>query len=283
MRRSGKRKGRLCRSINFLALGYGGAFVKGKTGEQQPIFVNKKAENTYYSTKNNAFLCFLVNEFMNIYHGSKQVVDHPTLGGSNPHNDYGPSFYMTTDLNQAKSWACKNGTAGVVNQYRIDERRWGFLKILDLTRKDSFNVLNWIAILMHFRKLETSFERRNKPALEWLSKYFIDVREYDVVIGFRADDSYFRFPSSFVSGELSLDDLEEIFLLGDLGKQYAFMSQKALNALHFDRVIPYEEEYVGRYYSIVSKATAKFNEVLNWPRSPDKTYVLDLMRKDHVR
>ena len=49
------------------------------------------------------FLCFLVNEFMNIYHGSKQVVDHPTLGGSNPHNDYGPSFYMTTDLNQAKS------------------------------------------------------------------------------------------------------------------------------------------------------------------------------------
>ena len=136
---------------------------------------------------------------------------------------------------------------------------------------------------MHFKKLEISFERRNKPALEWLSKYFIDVREYDVVIGFRADDSYFRFPSSFVSGELSLDDLEEIFLLGDLGKQYAFMSQKALNALHFDRVIPCEEEYVGRYYSIVSKATAKFNEVFNWPRSPDKTYVLDLMRKDHVR
>ena len=228
-------------------------------------------------------MCFLVNEFMNIYHGSKQVVEHPTLGGSNPHNDYGPSFYMTTDLNQTKSWACKNGTAGVVNQYRIDERRWDFLKILDLTRKDSFNVLNWIAILMHFRKLEISFERRNKPALEWLSKYFIDVREYDVVIGFRADDSYFRFPSSFVSGELSLDDLEEIFLLGDLGKQYAFMSQKALNALHFDRVIPCEEEYVGRYYSIVSKATAKFNEVFNWPRSPDKTYVLDLMRKDHVR
>ena len=171
----------------------------------------------------------------------------------------------------------------MVNQYRIDERRWDFLKILDLTRKNSFNVLNWIAILMHFRKLEISFERRNKPALEWLSKYFIDVREYDVVIGFRADDSYFRFPSSFVSGELSLDDLEEIFLLGDLGKQYAFMSQKALNALRFDRVIPYEEEYVGRYYSIVSKATAKFNEVFNWPRSPDKTYVLDLMRKDHVR
>ena len=163
---------------------------------------------------------------MNIYHGSKQVVDHPTLGGSNPHNDYGPSFYMTTDLNQAKSWACKNGTAGVVNQYRIDERRWDFLKILDLTRKDSFNVLNWIAILMHFRKLKISFERRNKPALEWLSQYIIDVREYDVVIGFHADDSYFRFPSSFVSGELSLDDLEEIFLLGDLGKQYAFMSKK---------------------------------------------------------
>ncbi len=58
MRRSGKRKGRLYRSINFLAFGYGSAFVKGKTGEQQPIFVNKKPENTYYSTKNNAFFVF---------------------------------------------------------------------------------------------------------------------------------------------------------------------------------------------------------------------------------
>ena len=58
MRRSGKRKGRLFRSINFLAFGYGSALVKGKTGEQHPIFVNKNLENKYYSTKNNAFFVF---------------------------------------------------------------------------------------------------------------------------------------------------------------------------------------------------------------------------------
>ena len=40
---------------------------------------------------------------MIIYHGSKIKIEKPKSHGSNPTNDYGPSFYMTLDLDAAKS------------------------------------------------------------------------------------------------------------------------------------------------------------------------------------
>ena len=218
---------------------------------------------------------------MIIYHGSKTMIVNPIKGGSDPNNDYGPSFYLTLDLDSAKSWACKNNTIGVVNKYVVDNKKYEELKVLDLTNKTKFSILNWLAILMHFRKLDSSFIKKNQPAIEWLKKFFINVNEYDVVIGYRADDSYFRFPSSFISNELAFDDLEEIFMLGDLGVQYAFMSQRAIDLLKFEKIIPCDESFLGHYYSIVTKATTTFDEILNRPRNPNKTYIFDLMRDDH--
>ena len=209
------------------------------------------------------------------------MIVNPIKGGSDPNNDYGPSFYLTLDLDSAKSWACKNNTIGVVNKYVVDNKKYEDLKVLDLTNKTKFSILNWLAILMHFRKLDSSFIKKNQLAIEWLKKFFINVNEYDVVIGYRADDSYFRFPSSFISNELAFDDLEEIFMLGDLGVQYAFMSQRAIDLLKFEKIIPCDESSLNHYYSIVTKATTTFDEILNRPRNPNKTYIFDLMRNDH--
>ena len=209
------------------------------------------------------------------------MIEHPIKGGSDPFNDYGPSFYLTTELDNAKSWACKNNSIGVVNQYSVDNKKYHELKVLDLTNKDMYTVLNWLAILMHFRKIDSSVIRRNKPALDWLEKYYIDVNDYDVIKGFRADDSYFRFPLAFISGELSYDDLEEIFKLGNLGIQYAFMSQAAIDLLTFQKIIECDESFVGHYYSVVTKATAQFDEILERPRDPQKTYIFDLIRNEN--
>ena len=181
---------------------------------------------------------------MKIYHGSKEVIKSPKVKGSNATNDYGPSFYMTIDLEAAKSWASKNNVIGIVNQYVIDNRVFKNFKVLDLTNKDQYSVLNWITILMHFRTLDSSFIRNNRLTLEWLQKYYINVDDYDVIIGFRADDSYFRFPSRFVSNDLAFDDLEDIFLSGNLGVQYAFMSERAIKALKYEQVIECEEKYI---------------------------------------
>ena len=138
-----------------------------------------------------------------------------------------------------------------------------------------------MAILMHFRQLDTSFIKNNELTLNWLKKYYIDVNEYDVIIGFRADDSYFRFPLRFISNDLAFEDLEDVFLSGELGVQYAFMSQRAIKMLKFQNAIECDSNYLGHYYSIVSKASKEFDELLNRPRDPNKKYILDLMREEN--
>ena len=218
---------------------------------------------------------------MIFYHGSKQIIKEPIVNGSNKTNDYGPSFYLTIDLKSTKSWACRNDIVGVVNQYYVRKPTFENFKILDLTNKSKFSVLNWLAILMHFRTLDSSFVKNNELVLKWLEKYYIDVNEYDIVIGFRADDSYFRFPIRFISNDLAFEDLEEVFLSGNLGVQYAFMSQKAIQSLKFEKAIECDYSFLGHYYSIINEASEKFDEVLNAPRDPHKTYILDLMRKEY--
>lgn len=220
---------------------------------------------------------------MIFYHGSKLILKEPIVCGSNQRNDYGPSFYLTNDLDSAKSWACRNDTAGFVNKYYIRNNEYNSLRILDLTDKSKYSVLNWIAILMHFRELDSSFKKNNQLVLQWLEKYYVDVNQYDVVVGFRADDAYFKFPTRFLTSDLAFEDLEDVFLSGHLGIQYAFMSKRAVSLLKFKGVIECSDSFLGHYYSVITKASQEFDELLNRPRDPQKTYILDLMREDHEK
>lgn len=218
---------------------------------------------------------------MIIYHGSKKKIEKPIVSGSNPHNDYGPAFYLTLDLDSAKSWACKNNELGIVNKYSIRDNVFNNFKVLDLTNREKYSVLNWIAILIHFRILSPTFKIKNKPALDWLEKYFVDVEQYDVIIGYRADDVYFRFPSRFITNDLSLEDLEDVFLSGDLGVQYVFVSERAIKSLSFEEKIDCDSSFINHYYNIVKEASKRFDDLLNKTSDPNKTYLFDLMRKDN--
>ena len=121
----------------------------------------------------------------------------------------------------------------------------------------------------------------NEIVLKWLEKYYIDVDKYDVIIGYRADDSYFRFPIRFISNDLAFEDLEEVFMLGHLGIQYAFMSERAIKSLKFEKIIECSQSFVGHYYQQVNQASKEFDAMINRPRDPRKTYVLDLIRSDN--
>ena len=214
---------------------------------------------------------------MKIYHGSKYIIDKPIVKGSNPTNDYGPCFYMTRDYQNACIWACRKNTIGFVNEYKVDLEN---LKILDLTDKSKYSVLNWIAILVHFREFEHAFERLNCGRInQIIEKYYIDVNDFDVVIGYRADDAYFRFPKEFIEGNISIEDLEEVFNLGSLGVQYAFISEKAIKRLHFVKAIQTSKEYVGLYYSQVLEATKLFDEIVYKSISSNKgTRIGDILK-----
>ena len=211
---------------------------------------------------------------MKLYHGSKIIIDNPIAKGSKPDNDYGPAFYLTMDLESAHEWACRNNSVGYVNEYKFNIKG---LKVLDLTNKEKYSVLNWLAILLHFRTLDKPFIRAFSTRLKYIEdNYYIDVSDYDVVIGFRADDAYFRFPLDFIRGNLTIEQLEYAYKLGKLGVQYVLISEKSISKLHYVKSFMSNETYIDRYFEAVKKATDDFD---NMSKDEDGIRIIDLMRK----
>ena len=211
---------------------------------------------------------------MKLYHGSKLRINDPINHGSKEYNDYGPAFYLTRDLESAKQWSCRNNSIGYVNSYNLNDNN---LKVLDLTDKNHYSVLNWLAILLRNRELPSSFVRQFSNRIQFIEKnYYIDVNDYDVVIGYRADDAYFRFPIDFVIGNITLEQLEDSFMLGEMGIQVVIMSQKGIDQLTFVDAVLSEERYIGKYFENVNQATKKYDDL---PRDIQGTYITDLMKK----
>lgn len=73
-----------------------------------------------------------------------------------------------------------------------------------------------------------------KRGSEWLTEhYLLDINQYDAIIGYRADDSYFSFARAFVSNEISLQQLSYAMKLGELGEQFVLKSEKAFSLIQF--------------------------------------------------
>lgn len=210
-----------------------------------------------------------------IYHGSEFIIEKPSYGKGNVHNDYGLGFYCCSNKELAKEWAAKRTGFGYLNKYSIRDDR---LRILDLTKPPFDNVLYWVALLMHNRELSSDLKDNFPRELKYLEeKHLINVLDFDVVIGYRADDSYFRFPESFVRSEITLESLNKIFQAGDLGKQYVLISERAFNLLHF---LDYEEAFEQSkddYYKRKSSADKVFADLLKEDRYSNGTRLRDLI------
>ncbi|MDY4592435.1 MAG: DUF3990 domain-containing protein [Eubacteriales bacterium] len=164
-----------------------------------------------------------------LYHGSSEIREHPELGKGKSYNDYGKGFYCTEHIELAKEWACSEGVDGYANRYEIETSG---LSILNLSSPE-YTILNWLALLMLHRKgrLSTSLAERGR---EYLIENFLPAFEdYDAIVGYRADDSYFSFARSFVLNEISLKQLGYAMRLGKLGEQFVLKSKKAFDAIKF--------------------------------------------------
>lgn len=164
-----------------------------------------------------------------LYHGSPEIIEKPIYGKGKAYNDYGKGFYCTENLELAKEWACTEGVDGYANQYEIETDN---LRILNLSA-DEYTILHWLALLMTYRKLRLSTPVMKRGA-EWLKEHFlVDIDDYDAIIGYRADDSYFSFARAFVNNEISLGQLSYAMRLGKLGEQFVLKSPKAFESTKF--------------------------------------------------
>lgn len=215
---------------------------------------------------------------MVVYHGSKKRIVKPLYGQGKPYNDYGRGFYCTQDIEMAKEWGCSESQDGYANIYEIDMEG---LKVLNLSEK-KFTVLHWIAVLLKNR----SFRLTNpiaKDAKEYLIKYFyVDTAAYDVIVGYRADDSYFSFAEDFLNNAISVEKLAAAMRLGNLGEQVVFMSPKAFGRLQFvDAQIAQRSKY---YAMKIQRDQQARSEYLNSGRKPsygaNELYMLDILRQE---
>ena len=169
-----------------------------------------------------------------LYHGSPDIIEKPAFGKGKAYNDYGRGFYCTEHVELAKEWACTEGTDGYANKYELDTAG---LSILNLS-SDDYTILNWLAILMLHRKGRLSAPIA-KQGREYLIQNFLpDFQNFDAIIGYRADDSYFSFARAFVTNTISLKQLGSAMRLGKLGEQFVLKSPKAFEVIRFMRITP---------------------------------------------
>ena len=218
-----------------------------------------------------------MTEVIDIYHGSVNKIEQPVFGEGKTYNDYGRGFYCTEHPELAKEWACSADSDGYANHYRLDMEG---LSVLNLNTPQ-YNILNWLAILLENRKFNVAEGLPQRAKAYILENFKVDYKKYDIIIGYRANDSYFSYAGDFVNGTLSLSDLSEAMRLGKLGEQVVLKSKRAFEALTFvDAIKAPRKEYFAKYRQRDDEARGKYRQIASKPMAEDETYVIDIIRNN---
>ncbi len=213
-----------------------------------------------------------------LYHGSESIINKPIKALGKITNDYGQGFYCTEDVEMAKEWVCKNNKDGFVNEYELDIRDLKILNLLD----DKYSVLHWISLLLNNRIFNIQEEISVFSKKYLLKNYLIDTSQYDIIIGYRADDSYFSYAYSFISNSLSIRQLEKAMKLGKLGTQVVLVSEKAFNNIKFVKYQKVDKNiYYENYIARDLKARTDYKEEVKMNKLVlDDIYMVDIIRKE---
>ena len=166
---------------------------------------------------------------MTVFHGSEFKIEKPYVGGGKATNDYGSGFYCTESEDLACEWAVTQRHDGYANRYALDMRG---LKVLDLNG-DGYCVLHWLAVLLRHRSFDVRYGVATLARPYLMENFAVDISKYDVIRGYRADDSYFSFAQDFLSGTISYPQLTVAMRLGKLGEQIVLKSEEAFARIRF--------------------------------------------------
>ena len=80
------------------------------------------------------------------------------------------------------------------------------MTILDLNAP-GYTMLHWLTILLENREFDTSAPLAAEAKEYLMNTFHLDYKSADIIIGYRADDSYFSFASDFINGAISYRQL----------------------------------------------------------------------------
>ena len=214
-----------------------------------------------------------MDRIITIFHGSEQIVETPEFGLGRRNNDFGLGFYCTESEDLAKEWAVSSLRNGFANRYTLDTE---YLNILNLNSPD-YTILNWIAVLVEHRlfSIKTPVARRAKRYL--IDNFGVNVNAYDLITGYRADDSYFDYAESFLNNGISVEQLARAMRLGKLGEQIVLKSKFAFDRIRYEGFDIAEKE---KYYILRKSRDDEANQLYldMLEEDDDGLYIQDIMR-----
>lgn len=212
-----------------------------------------------------------------LYHGSEQIIEQPIFGHGKSYNDYGLGFYCTESSDMAKEWGVGHDRDGYVNGYELELEG---LSLLDLNASQ-YCILHWLTILLQNREFDipSALAREGK---EYLTECFgLPYWAYDIIVGYRADDSYFSFAQDFLNGTISFRQLNQAMHLGKLGQQVVLKSETAFDRIRFTG---YEkalsEEWYAKKMLRDQKARREYFDIGNNRRERGDIYITQILDEE---
>lgn len=215
-----------------------------------------------------------------LYHGSANIIKNPVFGMGNCHNDYGLGFYCSDEIELAKEWACTENESGYVNYYPLDLSNLNIMRLSG----GGYNILNWLALLLDNRTFRVSNPVAAEGRAYLLDKFLPDIKSYDCIVGYRADDSYFSFASGFLNNTISLEQLEFAMYLGKLGEQTVMKSKKSFDKLRFVRCEAADKDiYFPKRKERDANARLSYQNERAKQRAADAVYLVDILREGGLK
>lgn len=150
---------------------------------------------------------------MTLYHGGSEPIPVPDLAHSRRPVDFGPGFYVTPIIDQARRWSEKRkrrtGVA-VVSSYAFDESLAGDLKVLVF---DSYSE-EWLDFIVACRSQK-------------------DESSWDIVSGGVANDKVFDTLEAFFDGFANKEQTIDKLRMEVPNMQMCFRTEASLRTLKF--------------------------------------------------
>ncbi len=150
---------------------------------------------------------------MTLYHGGSEPIPVPDLAHSRRAVDFGPGFYVTPIIEQARRWSEKRkrrtGVA-VVSSYEFDESLAGDLKVLVF---DSYSE-EWLDFIVACRSQK-------------------DESSWDIVSGGVANDKVFDTLEAFFDGFATKEQTIDRLRMEVPNMQMCFRTEASLRTLKF--------------------------------------------------
>lgn len=157
-----------------------------------------------------------------LFHGSKTGIEGSlSVEKSKKANDFGPGFYCGQSLEQSAMFVSNYPESTL---YIVDFDQQGLHGVESSVESD------WMLMIAYFRGKLDAYA--NHPTIQ---RILARLENADYIIAPIADNRMFEIIDSFIDGEITDVQCRYCLAATDLGKQYVFVTQKALNQVQIIR------------------------------------------------